>query len=71
VHCFTYSLQLVHDAYHTRGVAAAGLQVLRGGVLYSQSFSRGSPTSSLGQQPAPAGAYFSGTKASSGLLARM
>ncbi|KAF6255707.1 type II DNA topoisomerase [Scenedesmus sp. NREL 46B-D3] len=38
------------------------VEVLRGGVLYSQRFSRGSPTTSLSQQPAPADAYFSGTK---------
>jgi hypothetical protein len=36
-------------------------------VLYSQSFSRGNPTSSLRQQPAPDGAHISGTKVCNGL----
>lgn len=40
------------------------LQVLRNGRLYQQSYSRGNPTSSMTEQPAPAGSYSSGTKVS-------
>ncbi|WIA31299.1 hypothetical protein OEZ86_002201 [Tetradesmus obliquus] len=38
------------------------VEVVRGGQLFRQSFSRGNPTSSLSQQPAPDDAYLSGTK---------
>lgn len=38
------------------------LQVLRGGVLYRQSYSRGDPTTLLTEQPAPQDSYSSGTK---------
>lgn len=39
-----------------------GWQVLRDGVLYSQSFSRGNPTTTLTEQPAPPESYSRGTK---------
>lgn len=53
------------DSMHECAVLLCGvLQVVRGGQLFRQSFSRGTPTSSLSQQPAPDDAYLSGTKAS-------
>lgn len=38
------------------------VEVLRGGVLYRQGFSRGIPKTQLTEEPAPAGAYVTGTK---------
>jgi hypothetical protein len=58
----------LHSVQHLLCVLLV-LQVLRGGLLYSQSFSRGAPTSSLSQQPAPPGAFVSGTKVGSAAAA--
>lgn len=42
------------------------VEVLRNGLLYKQAFSKGEPVSELTQQPAPVGAYDTGTKVRGG-----
>jgi DNA gyrase subunit B len=42
------------------------VEVLRNGQLFTQTYSRGVPTSELSQQPAPPGSYASGTKVGQG-----